>query len=445
MRAYMPNVDGKGEDRRLGRVVILQDTDGDGKMDRSTVFLDGLQLPRAIALAYDGVLVAEPPNLWFCRDTNNDGVCDEKTLIAQDYGSQANPEHTANGLLWAIDNWIYSANSTNRLHRVGDKWIQEPTAVLSGRGQWGISQDDFGRLVFNSNSDYLRGDLVPPELLFRNPNLPNPYGANVQFDKNQETFPIRPNTGVNRGYQKTQLRADGSLASFTATCAPLIYRGDQFDPSFYGCAFVCEPAGNFVRCSRLSEKNGVITATNAFPNAEFLASAEERFRPVNLYNGPDGALYIADLHRGVIEHHMYVTTYLRHQITSRSLEEPLNLGRIYRVVQENRPRRKPGPLRTNTLDLLRISQIPMAGRATLRNGYWSNALIPLRSNRSQQLRAAIAKITRPLTRFGLCTASANWIRKRSSPRLVRRTRAFAPPPLASPANALRPNRLCSMR
>jgi putative membrane-bound dehydrogenase-like protein len=352
MRAYMPNVDGKGEDRRLGRVVILQDTDGDGKMDRSTVFLDGLQLPRAIALAYDGVLVAEPPNLWFCRDTNNDGVCDEKTLIAQDYGSQANPEHTANGLLWAIDNWIYSANSTNRLHRVGDKWIQEPTAVLSGRGQWGISQDDFGRLVFNSNSDYLRGDLVPPELLFRNPNLPNPYGANVQFDKNQETFPIRPNTGVNRGYQKTQLRADGSLASFTATCAPLIYRGDQFDPSFYGFAFVCEPAGNFVRCSRLSEKNGVITAANAFPNAEFLASAEERFRPVNLYNGPDGALYIADLHRGVIEHHMYVTTYLRHQITSRSLEEPLNLGRIYRVVQENRPRRKPGPLRTNTLDLV---------------------------------------------------------------------------------------------
>ncbi|HEY6227493.1 MAG TPA: c-type cytochrome [Verrucomicrobiae bacterium] len=352
MRGYMPDVDGKGEDQRIGRVSVLRDTDGDGKMDRSTLFLEGLQLPRAIALAYDGVLVSEPPNLWFCRDTNNDGVCDDKTLIATNYGSQASPEHTANGLIWAIDNWIYSANFNNRLHRIGDKWIQEPSAVLSGRGQWGISQDDFGRLVFNSNSDYLRGDLVPPELLFRNPNLGNPFGANVQFDRNQATFPARPNPGVNRGYQKGQLRADGTLATFTAACAPVIYRGDQFDPSYYGCAFACEPAGNFVRCSRLSETNGIITATNAFPNAEFLASTEERFRPVNLYNGPDGALYVVDMHRGVLQHRVFVTTYLRHQYTSRGLETPLDFGRIYRVVQEGRPRRKIEPLPPSTRNLV---------------------------------------------------------------------------------------------
>jgi putative membrane-bound dehydrogenase-like protein len=352
MRGYMQNVDGKGEDQRIGRVSILQDTDGDGKMDHSTVFLDGLQLPRAIALAYDGVLIGEPPNLWFCRDTNNDGVCDEKTLISSDYGRQSSPEHTSNGLLWAMDNWIYSANHTNRLHRVDGKWIQEPSAAISGRGQWGISQDDFGRLVFNSNSDYLRGDLVPPELLFRNPHLASPFGANVQFDRNQSTFPIRPNPGVNRGYQKGQLRADGTLATFTAACAPVIYRGDQFDPSYYGCAFVCEPAGNFVRCSRLNEKDGVITATNAFPNAEFLASTEERFRPVNLYNGPDGALYVVDMHRGVLQHRIYVTSYLRHQYTSRGLETPVDFGRIYRVVQEGRPHRKIAPMRNGTAHLV---------------------------------------------------------------------------------------------
>src|SRR3954470_8047919 len=133
MRGYMPNVDGKGEDERKGRVSILQDTDGDGKMDRSTVFLDGLQLPRAIALAYDGVLVAEPPNLWFCRDTNNDGVCDDKTLVTSNSGPNADPEHTANGLLWAMDNGIYSANYTNRLRRVQGKWVQKPSAAVSGR------------------------------------------------------------------------------------------------------------------------------------------------------------------------------------------------------------------------------------------------------------------------------------------------------------------------
>jgi putative membrane-bound dehydrogenase-like protein len=342
MRGYMPNVDGKGEQEIPGRVSILTDTDGDGKMDKSTVFLDGLIMPRAICLAYDGVLVAEPPNVWFCRDTNGDGVCDEKTLAFTGYGSQAAPEHTANGLMWGLDNWIYSANYTNRVRRAADgKWILEPSAVVAGRGQWGLSQDDFGRLVSNSNSDYLRGDLAPSELLFRNPHYPAPFGLNVQFDRNQETFPARMNPGVNRGYQKGQLRGDGTLASFTAACAPLIYRGDQFDPSYYGMAFVCEPAGNFVRASRITEKNGILTATNSFPKSEFLASTEERFRPVNLFNGPDGALYVVDMHHGLLQHRLYVTSYLRHQYLSRELDKPsAPLGRIYRVTQEGRPRRK---------------------------------------------------------------------------------------------------------
>jgi putative membrane-bound dehydrogenase-like protein len=352
MRSYMPNVEGTDEQKPIGRVSRLRDTNGDGQMDRSTVFLDGLVMPRAVALAYDGVLIAEPPNLWFCKDTNNDGVSDEKTLVSSSYGSQQSPEHTANGLLWAMDNWIYSAKHDKRLRRVEGKWVEEPTAVLSGRGQFGISQDDFGRLFFNGNSDQLRGDLVPPELLFRNPNLENPFGANVQIAKAQETFPIRPNPGVNRGYQKGQLRADGTLATFTAACSPLIYRGDQFDSSFYGAAFVCEPGGNFVRCARLSEKDGFLTATNAFPGAEFLASTEERFRPVALDNGPDGALYIVDMHRGVLQHRMFVTSYLRQQYTSRGLEAPLNQGRIYRVVQEDRPRRTIEPVRTATATLI---------------------------------------------------------------------------------------------
>lgn len=352
MRGFMPNVDGKGEDQPLGRVSILQDTNGDGKMDRSIVFLDKLVMPRGLGLAHDGVLVAEPPNLWFCRDTNGDFICDEKTLISTNYGSSSNPEHTANGFAWDLDNWHYSANYTNRFRRLDGKWLCEPTAVVSGRGQWGIAQDDFGRLVFNSNSDYLRGDLVPPDLLFRNPGVANPFGANVQFDRNQATFPARVNPGVNRGYQKGQLRPDGTLATFTAACGPVIYRGDQFEDRYRGAAFVCEPSANFVRCSLLSEQNGVITATNAFPNAEFLASTEERFRPVNLQNGPDGALYVVDMHRGVLQHRIYVTTYLRNQYLSRGLETPLDYGRIYRVVQENRPLRKIEPLQTNTVDLI---------------------------------------------------------------------------------------------
>ena len=329
MRGFMPNVEGKGEDQRNGRVSLLEDTDGDGRMDKSTVFAEGLLMPRAIGVTRGGLLVAEPPTLWFFRDTNGDGKADQREVVSNDYGNQSNPEHNANGLLWARDNWIYSANHRERYRNLGSGWEQDSTVF---RGQWGITQDDYGRLFFNSNSDQLRGDLAPSEYLTRNEHFKSPFGVNVQIARDQSTFPIRVNPGVNRGYQKGTLRADGTLARFTGACGPCIYRGDLLPEKFYGAAFVCEPTANLVRCNFLTEKDGSITATNAFPKEEFLASTDERFRPVNISNGPDGALYIVDMYRGVIQHRIYLTTFLRNQALERKLETPLNYGRIYRVV-----------------------------------------------------------------------------------------------------------------
>jgi glucose/arabinose dehydrogenase len=111
MRAFMPNLQGTGEDRPVGRIVVLDDTNDDGRMDRKTVFMDSLVLPRAVKVLSQGVLVAEVPNLWLVRDTNGDGRADSKELVRDDYGTkQSNPEHNANGLLWGIDNWIHNAN-----------------------------------------------------------------------------------------------------------------------------------------------------------------------------------------------------------------------------------------------------------------------------------------------------------------------------------------------
>lgn len=335
MSGYMQNYEGIGEDQPVGNIAVLEDTDGDGKMDKRTVFLDKLVMPRAVSLVRGGVLVAEPPNLWFCRDTDGDLKCDEKISIATDYGDTNNPEHTANGLIWALDNYIYSADTTIRFKSLPDgKWHRDSTAF---RGQWGIAQDDFGRLVYNSNSDQFRMDLVPSHYLTRNPNYKGAKGLNIDPIRNQATWPIRVTPGVNRGYRDGVLREDGTLAQFTAACAPLIYRGNNFPSEFYGNAFVCEPSANLIKRNILLEDNGAIRGWQAYTNAEFLASTDERFRPVNLNNGPDGALYIVDMYRGVIQHKIFLTTYLRRQSESRDLEKPVGMGRIYRVVHEGKP------------------------------------------------------------------------------------------------------------
>ncbi|MEO6183182.1 MAG: c-type cytochrome, partial [Verrucomicrobiota bacterium] len=333
MSGFMPDADGKGEDQPVGKIAVLEDTDSDGKMDKRTVFLDGLVMARALALVKGGLLVAEPPRLWFCQDTDGDGKSDSKVEVAKDYGDQKNPEHTANGLMTALDNWIYSADHTTRFRNVDGEWQREPTVF---RGQWGISQDNYGRLVYNSNSDQFRIDLVPSAYLRRNPNVRTPMGLNVDPIKNQITWPIRVTPGVNRGYREGILRQDGTLEKFTAACGPLIYRGDNFPDEFQGNAFVCEPSANLVKRNILQEKNGIMTGRHAYTNMEFLASTDERFRPVNLNNGPDGALYLTDLYRGILQHRIYLTSYLRAQSESRGLQAPTGLGRIYRIVAEGK-------------------------------------------------------------------------------------------------------------
>ena len=180
------------------------------------------------------------------------------------------------------------------------------------------------------------GDEFAPGLGAYNDNQKKVTGFDKKIVVDNSVYPVRPTTGVNRGYVKDVLDDSLRLVKFTAACGPVIYNGDLFPEEYYGNAFVAEPAANLVKRNILKNKGYEVEGSQAYKEKEFLASDDERFRPVNLYNGPEGALYIVDMYRGIIQHKTYLTTYLKNEIKKRELMEPLNCGRIYKIIPKNK-------------------------------------------------------------------------------------------------------------
>ena len=253
MMDYMPDTSGTGEDAPTGKVMILSDVNGDGVMDSSKIFLDSLVLPRALCLIDGGILVAEPPKLWYYDIKDDKPV--NKTLVDSTYADGGNVEHQPNGLLRAMDNWIYNAKSDVRYKKQGNKWLKEKTHF---RGQWGISQDDEGRLFYNTNSENLIGDYFMPGLGSWNTNQREVAGYVEPIVKDNRVYPVRPTPGVNRGYIEGVLDDSLRLVNFTAACGPVIYNGGLFSDAYHGNAFVAEPSANLIKRNILSDKGYIV-------------------------------------------------------------------------------------------------------------------------------------------------------------------------------------------
>ena len=336
MEDYMPDTVGTGENQPLGKVVVLSDKNGDGVMDDRKVVIDSLVLPRAICLVENGILVAEPPSLWFYELKDDKPV--KKVLVDATYAEGGNVEHQPNGLFRALDNWIYSAKSSKRYRKKGNHWLMERTHF---RGQWGISQDDEGRLFYNTNSENLLGDYFSPGLGAYNENQQSVSGYIKKIVIDNHVFPVHPTPGVNRGYMEGILNDSLRLVNFTAACGPVIYNGDLFDKAYMGNAFVAEPSANLIKRNILQEDGYKVDGREASEKKEFLASEDERFRPVNLFVGPDGAMYVIDMYRGIIQHKTYLTPYLKNEIKTRDLSKPLSFGRIYKIIPTNKKAKAP--------------------------------------------------------------------------------------------------------
>lgn len=332
MPSFMPNVQGTGEDEPNGKIKILEDRDNDGVTDDVKVFMDSLILPRAMTLVYGGLLYAEPPNLWFVEIVGDKPG--KKTLVDSLYAPVGNVEHMPNGLLVNVDNWIYNSNANSRYQRKGGQWKKEATTY---RGQWGIDKDVWGRLYYNNNTTQLIGDYVLPNLVIRNPYYEPSEAVNRILTEDQRVFPLHSTT-VNRGYDQGILDEQGRLVNFTAACSPLIYKGGYFPAEFDQNAFVCEPAANLVKRNILSFEAMRTTARNAYEGEEFIASTDEGFRPVKIVNGPDGAMYIADMHRGILQHRADITPYYEENIVKKKLDTIIGMGRILRVVHQGKER-----------------------------------------------------------------------------------------------------------
>ncbi len=350
MTRYMPDTLGTGEQAPEGNIAILEDQNGDGKVDKRTVFLNDIILPRTVTLVKNGILYADHTQLYFTEIIEKDGnlIPGVREVVDPTYAKGGNLEHKTNTMLYGIDNWYYNAKSNKKYQTIAldkpipfgakeiyrNQYWKLVRATSDYRGQWGLTMDDYGRLYHNGNSSPAQGEYLLPGSLLKNPTYWPKMGAD--FIGNGDIYSLRMNTGINRGYMNGMLHEHGDergkLKRFTAASGSVIYRGDNFPEAFYGMAITPEPAANLISARHIIEQEGKLSGKNVYQQSEILASTDERFRPVNLYTAPDGSLYIVDMYHGILQHKEFLTTYLQNQIKARNLDEGNNtMGRIYRL------------------------------------------------------------------------------------------------------------------
>ena len=362
LRGYAQTPDGIDLVPPLGRISRHEDRDGDGVFERHTVFIDKLVFPRFVLPFGAGSILTMETNadeVWRYSDTNNDGVADTKDLFTTNFGRAGTMESQPSSLFWGMDNWLYSTVNAFRLRWTPNGLLKETTAANGA--QWGITQDNHGKLYFQGGSSGLPayfqfpvhyGNFAPPDQL--EPNLNILWGAPILTGDIQQGL---PHTRV----------PDGSLVYATAAAGNHVYRGDRLPTDLVGDYLYGEVVGRLVRRLRPVNTEGLAQLKNVYDRSEFIRSLDPLFRPVSTVTGPDGTIYIADMYRGIIEGAQWAKdgTYLREKIKQHGLDKLVNgRGRVWRLTFDGIPRDRRQPR------MLNETPAQLVAHLTHPNGWW---------------------------------------------------------------------------